>query len=188
MLRKLKFQREADPEWARLVSERPGCEGLFSCLQCGACSGTCPLSIYMDFSPRRIVALVREGFRKDALSSKTIWLCASCYSCAVHCPRQIHITDIMYSLKREAIQYQLYPVRFPVPVLAQEFCKMVRQRGRSSEFWLVLRMALRSNPLILLGMWRTGWQLMRAGRLTLRMDRIRDVGSLPRELASREVV
>src|ERR1017187_2980358 len=96
MLRKLKFQREADPEWARLVSERPGCEGLFSCLQCGACSGTCPLSNYMDFSPRRIVALVREGFRKDALSSKTIWLCASCYSCAVHCPRQIHITDIMY--------------------------------------------------------------------------------------------
>jgi hypothetical protein len=75
-----------------------------------------------------------------------------------------------------------------VPVLAQEFCKMVRQRGRSSEFWLVLRMALRSNPLILLGMWRTGWQLMRAGRLRLRMDRIRDVGSLPRELASREVV
>jgi heterodisulfide reductase subunit C len=142
----------------------------------------------MDFSPRRIVALVREGFRKDALSSKTIWLCASCYSCAVHCPRQIHITDIMYSLKREAIQYQLYPARFPVPVLAQEFCKMVRQRGRSSEFWLVLRMALRSNPLILLGMWRTGWQLMRAGRLSLRMDRIRDVASLPRELASREVV
>jgi heterodisulfide reductase subunit C len=141
----------------------------------------------MDYSPRRIVALVREGFRKDALSSKTIWLCASCYSCAVHCPRQIHITDIMYSLKREAIQYQLYPQRFPVPVLAQEFCKMVRARGRSSEFWLVLRMALRSNPLILLGMWRTGWQLMRAGRLSLRMDRIRNVDSLPQELAAREV-
>src|ERR1035441_4155153 len=40
MLRKLKFQREADPGWAALVSERPGCEGLFSCLQCGACSGS----------------------------------------------------------------------------------------------------------------------------------------------------
>src|ERR1017187_431882 len=188
MLRKLKFQREADPEWARLVSERPGCEGLFSCLQCGACSGTCPLSNYMDFSPRRIVALVREGFRKDALSSKSIWLCASCYSCAVHCPRQIHITDIMYSIKREAIQYRLYQVRCPWPWQAQKFFKMVRRRGRSSDFWLLLLMALRSNPLILLGMWRTGWQLMRAGRLSLRMDRIRDVASLPRELASREVV
>jgi len=48
------------------------------------------------------------------------------------------LPDIMYSLKREAIQYQLYPPRFPVPVLAQEFCKMVRARGRSSESWLAL--------------------------------------------------
>ena len=187
MQRELRFQNEADPEWARQVSERPGCEGLFSCLQCGACSGTCPLSIYMDFTPRRIVALVREGFRKDALSSRTIWLCASCYSCAVHCPRQIHITDVMYSLKREAIQSRLYPRRLAIPVLAQEFFKMVRRRGRSSEFWLVLRMALRTKPLSLLGMARTGWDLIRTGRLSLRRERIRDVRSLtaavPKEVA-----
>ena len=188
MQRQLKFQREADPEWARLVSGRPGCEGLFSCLQCGACSGTCPLSIYMDFGPRRIIALVREGFRKDALSSETIWLCASCYSCAVHCPRQIHLTDVMYSLKREAIQEKLYPARLPVPVLAQEFYKMVQRRGRNSEFWLVLRMALRSHPLILFGMLRSGWDLLRSGRLSLRSERIEDVGGLQKQLAHREVV
>jgi heterodisulfide reductase subunit C len=132
----------------------------------------------MDFSPRRIIALVREGFRTDALSCKTIWLCASCYSCAVHCPRQIHITDVMYSLKREAIEHRMHPPRFPVPVLAQEFYKMVRQRGRSSEFWVVLRMALRSDPMILLGMVRTGWEMFRAGKISLRRDRIRD----PKEL------
>src|SRR5579872_1695161 len=187
MQRELKFQREADPEWARQVSERPGCEGLFSCLQCGACSGTCPLSIYMDFSPRRMVALVREGFRKEALSSQTIWLCASCYSCAVHCPRQIHITDLMYSLKREALQSRLYPAHFPVAVLAQEFYRMVSRRGRSSEFWLVLRMAMRSNPFILLGMFRTGWGLVRTGRLSLRRDRIRDTAALPEPLTPPEV-
>jgi heterodisulfide reductase subunit C2 len=188
MQRKLKFQSEADPAWARQVSDRPGCEGLFSCLQCGACSGTCPLSIYMDFSPRRIIALVREGFRADALSSKTIWLCASCHSCAVHCPRQIHLADVMYGLKREAIRHRLYPARFPIPVLAQEFCNMVQRRGRSSEFWLVLRMALRSNPFMLFGMMRTGWDLLHTGRLSLRHERIRDVASLPRPVMPPEVV
>ncbi len=172
MQRKLKFQHEADPEWARQVSGRPGCEGLFSCLQCGTCSGACPLSIYMDFAPRRILALVREGFRQDALSSQTIWLCASCYACAVHCPRQIHITDLMYSLKREAIRDKLYPRRFPVAVLAQEFYRLVRRHGRNSEFWLVLRMALRSNPLALFGMARTGWDLIRTGRLSFKTERI----------------
>jgi heterodisulfide reductase subunit C len=141
----------------------------------------------MDFGPRRIIALVREGFRRDALSSNTIWLCASCYSCAVHCPRQIHITDLMYSLKREAIQHRLYPRRLPVPVLAQEFCSMVKRRGRSSEFWLVLRMAFRSNPLVLFGMIRTGWDLLRTGRLSLRRERIRNIDQLPHDLAPREV-
>ncbi|MBZ5581931.1 MAG: 4Fe-4S dicluster domain-containing protein [Acidobacteriia bacterium] len=178
MLRTLKYQREADPEWARQVSERPGCEGLFSCLQCGACSGSCPLSIYMDLTPRRVIALVREGFRRDALSSMTIWLCASCYSCAANCPRQIHVTDLMYSLKREAIRSRLYPPRLPAPILAQEFYAMVRKHGRNSEFWLVLRMALRSNPLLLLTMLRNGWDLVRTGRLSLRRERIHGTSEL----------
>jgi len=187
MERKLKFQREADPDWARQISARPGCEGLFSCLQCGACSGTCPLSIYMDFGPRRIIALVREGFRDAALRSETIWLCASCYSCAVHCPRQIKITDIMYTLKREAIGEKVYPRRLPIPVLAQEFYKVVRSHGRNAEFWVVLRMALKSNPLILLRMLRTGWDLARTGRLSARMEKAAGIVEIQEHLKFREV-
>jgi len=86
----------------------------------------------------------------------------------------------MYSLKREAIHDRLYPARFPAPALSREFYEMVRKRGRSSEFWLVLLMALRSNPLMLLGMFRTGWDLVRTGRLSLKRERIRDVATLPR--------
>jgi quinone-modifying oxidoreductase subunit QmoC len=186
--RKMKFQREADSGWVERISQLPGCERVLSCIQCGTCSGTCPISIYMDFTPRRIIALVREGFRTDALSCQTIWLCASCYSCTVHCPQGVHITDVMYSLKREAIKHRLYPSRFPIPVLAQEFYEMVRRRGRSSEFWLVLRMALRSNPLVLLGMWRTGWQLLRTGRLSLRRERIARIRELQCELSSPQEV
>lgn len=176
--RTMKYQRDASPEWAHQVSQRPGCERLFSCIQCGTCSGTCPLSIYMDYTPRRIIGLVREGFRAEALSSQTIWLCASCYSCAVQCPQDIHITDIMYSLKREAIQYRMYPSRFPIPMLAREFYRLVTRHGRNPDLWLVLRMALRSNPLILFSMVRTGWELFRTGRIYLRPDRIKGVRQL----------
>jgi len=187
--RKMKFQREADPNWAVELGKRPGCERIFACIQCGTCSGTCPLSIYMDFTPRKIIALVREGFRNDALSSQTIWLCASCYSCAVHCPQNVRITEVMYVLKREAIKHHLYPKRFPIPVLAQEFYEMVRRRGRNSEFWLVLRMALKTNPLSLLRLARPGWELIRTRRLSLRRERVRRGFELERELAStREVV
>lgn len=179
----MKFQREADAGWARELSERPGCERLFSCMQCGTCSGTCPLSIYMDYGPRRVIALAREGFRREVLACDTIWLCASCYSCQVHCPQQIRITDVMYTLKREAIREKVYPRHLPIPVLAQEFYNVVRRNGRTSEFWVVLRMALRTDPLSLLGMWRSGWDLLRTGRLRLTGERIRRPDQLPREVS-----
>jgi heterodisulfide reductase subunit C len=189
MKHQIRYQREANLAWTRAVIARPGCERLMSCIQCGTCSGTCPLSLYMDFTPRRIVQLVREGFRDDALKSQTIWLCASCYSCGVHCPQDIHITDIMYTLKREAIREKLFPKRFPIPILAQEFFKAVRRNGRSSEFWVVLRLMLRTNPLGLFGMWRQGLALMRTGRLSLARDRIKNVEQLQRALpSSKEVV
>ncbi len=180
--RKMKYQREADQEWTDRMCSQPGCERIPSCIQCGTCSGTCPLSIYMDYTPRRIIQLVREGFRDEALSCQTIWLCASCYSCAVLCPQQIKITDLMYSLKRQAIREKKYPPRFPAPVLSQEFFRMVRTRGRSSETWLILRLALKSNPLILLTMMRTGWDLFRTGRMSLKMERIQNTGQLKRLL------
>ncbi len=181
--RKMKHQHEARPDWPHQVAGLPGCEKLLSCIQCGTCSGTCPLSIYMDFTPRRIINLVREGFREDVLASQTIWLCASCYSCTVRCPQKIQITDVMYSLKREAIKSRLFPKRFPIPALAQEFHNMVGRKGRSSEMWLVLRMALKSNPLILLTMMGTGWSLFRTGRMPLRSEKIRRVSELPRDSA-----
>ena len=188
MERQVRYQREAQPAWTRAIAARPGCERLMSCIQCGTCSGACPLSLYMDFTPRRIIALVREGFRRDALGSQTIWLCASCYACATHCPQDIHITDVMFTLKREAIRERLFPRRFPIPVLAQEFYRMVRRRGRISEFWVVLRLMLRTNPLGLLFAARAGLALMRAGRLPLGRRRIDRIEELHRALsASKEV-
>jgi heterodisulfide reductase subunit C len=188
MERHIRYQREADVQWTHGIAEKPGCERLYSCIQCGTCSGTCPLSLYMDYTPRRIIQLVREGFREDALKSQTIWLCASCYACAVHCPQDIHITDVMYTLKREAIASNMAPKRFPIPVLAREFYEMVRRYGRSSEFWLVLRMMLKTNPLGLFSMAGSGLALMRTGRLSLRHEKIKNTEQLQAMLPdSREV-
>ena len=171
--RRIRYQREVDVGWTQRMVAKPGCEELIACIQCGTCSGTCPLSIYMDFTPRRIIQLVREGFRQDALRSQTIWLCASCYACAVLCPQNIHITDVMYTLKREAIAEKLAPKRFPIPVLAGVFYNMVRTHGRTSEFWIVLRLMLRTNPLGLLSMARTGIALLRTGRMSLGQERVK---------------
>jgi quinone-modifying oxidoreductase subunit QmoC len=116
-----KHQEDLDLEFGRQIDSQLGGEDLYRCIQCGTCSGICPLSVFMDHTPRQIMAMTRAGFRDDVLSSNTPWLCASCYACTVECPKEIKITDVMYAIKREAIRRKVYPKRFPVPVLAKEF-------------------------------------------------------------------
>ncbi len=186
MDRHVRYQRDCDAAWTQRILEHPGCERLLSCVQCGTCSGSCPLSLFMDVPPRRVMALVREGFRRDALACRTIWLCASCYSCAVHCPQQIAITDVMFALKQEAMRERLFPRRFPIPVLEQEFLRMVRARGRISEFWVVFRLILRTSPLAVFSMARAALALLRTGRLSFRRTSIEQIEQLRRALGDRE--
>lgn len=174
----LKFDAERDPAFAKEIMARPGGEKLFGCIQCGTCSATCPVSIYMDHTPRQIMVLTRAGFKDEVLRSRTIWLCASCYACTVDCPKEIKITDIMYALKRRAIQDGVYPKRFPIPVLAREFFKMVRRRGRVTESELVMRLMLQTNWLGIVKMWRQGLNLIRTGRFSLKPERMRRAEAL----------
>jgi heterodisulfide reductase subunit C len=170
----IKYDAERDRDFSRQIMARPGGEKLFGCIQCGTCSATCPVSIYMDYTPRQLMALTRAGFKKEVLSSLTVWLCASCYACSVDCPKEIKITDIMYALKRRAIQEGVYPKRFPIPVLAREFFRMVRTRGRVTESQLVLRLYLLTNWLALVRMWRLGLNLMRTGRFSLKSEKMKN--------------
>ena len=144
--RKIQYESELDPRFPYQIASIPDGEKLFSCIQCGTCSGMCPLSQYMDYTPRQIVAMIRAGMKGAVLSSYTTWLCASCYSCTVECPKEIKITDIMYAAKRLAIRDGVFPKRFPIPVLASEFFNSVEKYGRSSETWLLLRLYLKTNP------------------------------------------
>ncbi len=166
----IKYDSERDKSFPQEIMSRPGCEKLYGCIQCGTCSATCPVSTYMDYTPRQLMALTRAGFKKEALGSLTIWLCASCYACTVECPKEIKITDIMYALKRQAIQEGIYPKRFPIPVLAREFYNMVRSKGRVTENFLAVMMFLKSNPIAAIKTWKLGLNLMRTGRFAYKLD------------------
>ena len=182
--RTIKYEGDRVRGFGKEIMNVPGCEQLQSCIQCGTCSATCPLSIYMDFSPRQVVALVRADFKNEVLRSHTIWLCASCYACTTECPRQIRITDIMYALKQRAIKEGIYPRRFPIPVLAKEFYKMVRRHGRVTEMTLAVRMFLRTDWLAALKAWRLGLGVIRTGRFDLRPEHIERHAELEAMLAS----
>jgi heterodisulfide reductase subunit C len=180
--RTIKYESDRVRGFGREVMSVPGCEQLEWCIQCGTCSGVCPLSIYMDHTPRQVMALTRADFKREVLHSHTIWLCASCYACTVECPQEIRITDIMYELKQRAILEGVYPRRFPIPVLAHEFNAMVRKHGRITELVLVIRLFLKTSWLAALGNWRLGLDLMRTGRFSLLTERIKRRGDIAKML------
>lgn len=190
--RTIRFENDRVKGFSKEIMEVPGCERLQSCIQCGTCSGTCPLSVYMDHSPRQIMALVRSDFKNEVLTSNSIWLCASCYACTVECPREIRITDIMYALKQRAIQERVYPKHFPIPVLAREFADMVRRTGRITETLLVMRLFLKANWRAVFSSWRLGIGLITTGRFVILPERIERRAELATILAAarnhREVV
>jgi heterodisulfide reductase subunit D len=80
-----------------------GGERVIACYQCGTCSGSCPTAAAMDYTPRRILHMLRLGLGARVLQSRAIWLCTSCYSCTTRCPREIKITDAMIGLRRLAV-------------------------------------------------------------------------------------
>jgi quinone-modifying oxidoreductase subunit QmoC len=180
--RTIKYDADRVKGFGKEVMKVPGCEQLTSCIQCGTCSGVCPLSIYMDFSPRQVMALTRADFKMEVLRSITIWLCASCYACTVECPREIRITDIMYELKQRAIHEGFYPKHFPIPVLAREFSDMVRRNGRITELLLVFKLFLKTNPWAAVGNWRMGLDLLKTRRLSLRTEKIQQRADISRML------
>lgn len=178
----LKYEAQLDPEFCGQIASQPGCERISSCIQCGTCSATCPLSTYMDYTPRRIVAMTRAGFKDEVLGCFTIWLCASCYFCTVDCPKQIKITDIMYALKQKAIKDGVYPKGFMIPALAQSFFETIVTMGKSTESLLITKMYLKTKPLKMFAQAPLGLKLFMKGRMGVIPDRVKGNGYGPKDI------
>jgi quinone-modifying oxidoreductase subunit QmoC len=186
--RRVKYQSQLDPGFTDEVTAALGADRLRECIQCGTCSATCPLSAYMDYTPRRLIAMTRAGFREDVLSSYTIWVCTSCYSCTVECPKEIPITDIMYALKRISVDEGVYPKRFTASVMAREFVNSIERRGRSTESWISIMLYLKTNPIELLKHAPLALQLFRRRRMSLRHESVREPAQLKRMLEAAEAL
>jgi heterodisulfide reductase subunit C len=165
----------------------PGDSRLASCNQCGTCGGSCPSAADMDHSPRQLFALARAGMRDDVLASNTPWMCVSCYTCAVRCPQQIHIPDVMYGLRSIQAREGRVPNR-AAPAFSRSFIAGVRRFGRSYEVGLVAMHYLRHFPLRIVGIAPAGVGMVAKGRMGLVPHRIRDVAGLRAILARAEAL
>ncbi len=171
------YEQAMDPRLLDEIYGIPGGEKIKDCIQCGTCSGSCPVSWAMEETPRQIFAMIRAGMRDQILDSLTIWTCASCYQCAARCPQEIKITDIMYMLKRMAIREKRERSR-KAGAFAKNFVDIVARYGRNREAELLARYALATNPLGGIAQAPVGIALFKRGRMPLGGGKVRDIQGL----------
>jgi heterodisulfide reductase subunit C len=166
----------------QVVAATPGNPHLERCIQCGTCGGSCPSGADMDHTPRTIFALIQAGMKEEVLKSNTPWYCVSCYYCTVRCPQEIHITDIMYTVKRLAVQEKGYKDS-TAPDFSQTFISWVENFGRSFELGLASLHMLKHNPFGVFKIASMGIGMVSRGRMAFKPTRIKGLEGLKAILA-----
>ena len=161
----------------RVIDATPGESRLQMCIQCGTCGGSCPSGEDMDHTPRQIFAMIRADMEEDVLSSNAPWYCVSCYYCMIRCPQEVHIPDIMYTLKNMAIEKRQY-TDSTAPDWSQTFVEYVENYGRSFEFGLATRHFLRHRPTGWVDTAQMGFGMLTKGRMDLAAHKIDGVKQL----------
>jgi len=156
--------------FAREISKMIG-QNIDGCYQCGKCTAGCPLAYTMEIPPHEIIRLVQLGCEQEALSSRTIWLCASCETCTSRCPKNIDVVAVMDALRILAFRQGQTRAEKEITLFHKIFLKVVEHFGRVNEVSLMGQYNL--FTLSPLRDWRLGKKLLAKGKLKLTVPKIK---------------
>ena len=119
-----------------------------ACLQCRKCTNGCPVAARADFPPHQIARMVQLGQVEELLSSRVIWECTSCQTCATRCPRKVDIATLNDALRRLSRQMGKVEGETTVPVFNDIFLRTICRHGRMYEMGLMGSFKLRTLRLL----------------------------------------
>ena len=88
-------------------------ERVYTCYQCGICSGGCPVApLEKSFRPREIIQKTQHTKISELVSGDVIWKCTACYKCYEQCPQNVKVTDVIMELQSVALREGVAPSKF----------------------------------------------------------------------------
>ena len=106
-------------DYIEKIEELSG-QNVHQCFQCGTCSALCPMVEHMDSVPRKIMHLAQLGLKDEIEKNNTCWVCASCHSCNVRCPRGVDLTRVMEAIRLMTLRKNknfIEPSQLPAEIL-----------------------------------------------------------------------
>jgi len=83
----------------------------YNCYNCRECTNACPLVFMsewpnqeLDLLPHQVMYCLKMGLKDEAMGSRMVWNCLTCYQCQESCPNMVQVTDVLYELRYLASQ------------------------------------------------------------------------------------
>jgi heterodisulfide reductase subunit C2 len=118
------------------------------CLECGKCSGGCSTGYIFDYTPRKIVQLVKLGAKDTLMRMDALSVCVSCSLCRDRCPVGIDVASMVDYFREKAHEAGIPLTRNKVSLFNELFLREVYATGKIAELPLMLRFNLGSGELL----------------------------------------
>ncbi len=78
---------------------------LMGCVQCGRCTGGCPVTVRTSLNVRQFVYdTVDEDMLEELAKLPEIWDCTACNTCAVRCPKGLKPVEVLIGLRNIMVE------------------------------------------------------------------------------------
>lgn len=77
---------------------------LLECIQCGVCTGSCPVSIKTDLNIRKLIHDIVIHRSVEVPPHDTLWSCTTCSTCEIRCPKGLAPVDTIVKLREIVVE------------------------------------------------------------------------------------
>jgi len=112
------------------------------CLECGKCSGGCSNAHIFDYTPRKVIQLVKLNAEQTLMNMDALWICLSCHLCVDRCPSELDTPRILDYMRQKAYHKNFDTRRPNVKIFYEHMLSLIKKTGRVSELLLALKFNL----------------------------------------------
>ncbi|MGD8554059.1 MAG: (Fe-S)-binding protein [Anaerolineales bacterium] len=77
---------------------------LYMCIQCGKCTGGCPIASISNFNLRTLIYGLLVEDRLELEESEVLWDCTTCFTCTTRCPKDVKPADVVMTLRSHLVE------------------------------------------------------------------------------------